>query len=99
MQEVGGSSPPVPTTSSMPDITVTLPDGSSRAVPHGSTALDLARSISPGLAKAAIAAVVDDRLTDLDAPIERDARVRLLTDRDPEALHVYRHSTAHLLAA
>ncbi|MEX2270544.1 MAG: threonine--tRNA ligase [Vicinamibacterales bacterium] len=81
------------------DVTVTLPDGSSRVVPQGSTALDLARGISPGLAKTALAAVVDDRLVDLTHPIDRDARVRLVTPDSPEALHVYRHSTAHLLAA
>jgi len=80
-------------------ITVTLPDGSARELPDGSTAGDLARSISPGLAKAALAAVVDDRLVDLDAPLARDARVRIVTPDSPEALQVYRHSTAHLLAA
>ena len=83
----------------LPDVTLTLPDGSTRQVPAGTTAGDLARSISPGLAKAALAAVVDDRLVDLNAPIERDAQVRIVTDRSPEALALYRHSTAHLLAA
>ena len=97
MQEVGGSSPPVPTNPL--NVTVTLPDGSTRELPQGSTPLDLAASISPGLAKAAIAAVVDDRLTDLVAPLQQDARVRIITDKSPEALHIYRHSTAHLLAA
>ncbi len=83
----------------MPDVTVTLPDGSSRVVPQGSTPEDIARSISPGLAKAALAAVVDDRLVDLTMPLERDAAVRIVTDKSPEALGIYRHSTAHLLAA
>ena len=81
------------------NVTVTLPDGSSRVVPQGSTPEDIARSISPGLAKAALAAVVDDRLVDLTMPLERDATVRIVTDKSPEALGIYRHSTAHLLAA
>ena len=81
------------------NVTVTLPDGSSRVVPKGSTPADLAHDISPGLAKAALAAVVDDRLVDLTYPLEHDATVRLVTDKSPEALPLYRHSTAHLLAA
>ncbi len=80
-------------------ITVTLPDGSTRELPEGSTPGDVAGSISPGLAKAALAAVVDDRLVDLTMPLERDAAVRVVTDKSPEALALYRHSTAHLLAA
>ena len=83
----------------MNEITVTLPDGSSRRVPAGTTPADVAAAISPRLAKAAIAAVVDDRLVDLSHPIGTDARVRVITPDSPEALHVYRHSTAHLLAA
>jgi threonyl-tRNA synthetase len=83
----------------MNEITVTLPDGSSRRVPAGTTPGGIAAEISPRLAKAALAAVVDERLVDLTFPIERDARVRLLTPDSPEALAVYRHSTAHLLAA
>jgi threonyl-tRNA synthetase len=61
--------------------------------------VDVAASISPRLAKAALAAVVDDRLVDLSHPLEADARLRVVTPDSPEALHVYRHSTAHLLAA
>ena len=83
----------------MSEITVTLPDGSSRQVPAGSTPGDIAASISPRLAKAALAAAVDDRLVDLSYPLQRNARVRIVTPESPEALHVYRHSTAHLLAA
>jgi threonyl-tRNA synthetase len=83
----------------MPDVNITLPDGSSRSVPAGTTARDVAAGISPRLAKAAFAAVVDDRLVDLTYPLERDARVRIVTQESPEALHLYRHSTAHLLAA
>src|SRR3954469_20020107 len=83
----------------MSDIAVTLPDGSSRRVPAGSTPADVAAAISPRLAKAAIAAVVDGKPVDLTFPLTADARVEILTDRGPDALHVYRHSTAHLLAA
>jgi threonyl-tRNA synthetase len=83
----------------MNEITVTLPDGSSRRVPAGTTPGDVAAAISPRLAKAALAAAVDDRLVDLTYPIQADARVRIITAESPEGLHVYRHSTAHLLAA
>ena len=83
----------------MNEISVTLPDGDSRRVSAGSTPADVAALISPGLAKAALAAVVDDRLVDLTFPLERDARVRIVTSKSPEALQLQRHSTAHLMAA
>jgi threonyl-tRNA synthetase len=83
----------------MSEIAVTLPDGSVRHVSAGSTPADVAAAISPRLAKAAIAAVVDGRHVDLTYPLNADARVEILTDRGADALHVYRHSTAHLLAA
>ena len=84
---------------SMSEITVTLPDGSNRRVPAGTTPGEIAAGISPRLAKAALAAAVDDRLVDLSFPLQQDARVRIITPESPEGLHVYRHSTAHLLAA
>ncbi len=80
-------------------IHVKLPDGSVKEVAKGATPLDLARSISPRLADAALVAKVDGQLTDLTRPLERDAELRLLTERDAEALEVYRHSSAHLMAA
>ena len=83
----------------MNEISVTLPDGNSRRVSAGATPGDVAALISPGLAKAALAAVVDDRLVDLTFPLERDARVRIVTSKSPEALDLQRHSTAHLMAA
>jgi threonyl-tRNA synthetase len=83
----------------MSEITVTLPDGSSRRVPSGSTVRDVAALVSPGLAKAALAANVDGRLVDLTFPLTADARLAIVTDRSPEALALYRHSTAHLMAA
>jgi len=83
----------------MNQIQVTLPDGSSRSLPSGSPVRDVAAAISPGLARAAFAAVVDEKLVDLAYPLQKDATVRIVTDRSPEALKLYRHSTAHLLAA
>jgi len=83
----------------MSNIEITLPDGSKRPVAAGTSPLEIARSISPRLADAAIVAKVDGELYDLTRPLERDAAVQLLTAKDPESLVVYRHSTAHLLAA
>jgi len=83
----------------MSQVNITLPDGSSRAVPAGSPVRAVAEAISPRLAQAALAGVVNDRLVDLSFPLDADAAVRIVTDRSPEALHLYRHSTAHLLAA
>jgi threonyl-tRNA synthetase len=83
----------------MSQVTVTLPDGSSRQLAAGSPVREVAASISPRLAEAALAAVVDDRLVDLSTPLVADARVRLVTDKSAEALALTRHSTAHLMAA
>jgi threonyl-tRNA synthetase len=83
----------------MSDITVTLPDGSSRVMPAGTTPADIAGSISAGLGRAALAAFVNDRMVDVSYPLTADARVRIVTPSSPEALPLYRHSTAHLLAA
>ena len=80
-------------------IHVKLPDGSVKEVPKGTTALDIAKSIGQRLADAALAAKTNGDLIDLSRPLEKDTELRLLTDRDPEALEVYRHSSAHLLAA
>ena len=83
----------------MTQVTVTLPDGSARHVPAGTPVREVAAAISPRLAKAALAARVGDRLVDLSFPLTEDAPVRILTPDGPEALTLYRHSTAHLLAA
>src|SRR5271156_1522707 len=80
-------------------IQVTLPDGSVRQVPPGTSPLDIAREISPRLADAAIVARVNGQLFDLKRPFETDSSLQLLTTKDTEALEVYRHSTAHLCAA
>jgi threonyl-tRNA synthetase len=83
----------------MSQVTITLPDGSTRVVPAGTPVRDVAAEISPRLAKAALAAEVDGRLVDLSHPLQQDARVRIVTADGPEALPLYRHSMAHLLAA
>ena len=80
-------------------IHVKLPDGSVKEVPKGTTALDIAKSISQGLADAALAAKADGDLIDLTRPLEKDTDLRLLKEKDPESLEVFRHSSAHLLAA
>jgi threonyl-tRNA synthetase len=83
----------------MSEITVTLPDGSQRTVAAGTTPLEIAQSIGSRLADDAVAARVDGNLIDLTRPLTDDINLQLLTSRDPEALEVYRHSTAHLMAA
>src|SRR5437868_14836012 len=89
----------------MPDVAeapstlkITLPDGSSRELPRGTTAYDVANSISPRLADAALAAKVNGKVVDLNRPIEENSEVRILTEKDPESLEVFRHSSAHVLA-
>src|SRR5438270_12129012 len=90
-------------------IKIKLRDGSEKEGPKGTTALDVAKSISPRLASAAIAAKAsplapgepssNGDLVDLTRPLEKDVALRILTDKDPESLHIFRHSSAHLLAA
>ncbi|MBV8982261.1 MAG: threonine--tRNA ligase [Acidimicrobiia bacterium] len=82
----------------MADITVSLPDGSSRSLPEGATAGDLASSIGKGLAKAAVAATVDGREVDLSTPLPDGAAVAVITDTTEEGRYVLRHSTAHVMA-
>ncbi|HSF17332.1 MAG TPA: threonine--tRNA ligase [Vicinamibacteria bacterium] len=80
-------------------IEVRLPDGSVRTFPRGVTAGKIAEDLSPGLARRAVAALVDGESFDLSRAIDRDAEVRILTPADDEALEIFRHSSAHLLAA
>ncbi|MDA8364287.1 MAG: threonine--tRNA ligase [Gammaproteobacteria bacterium] len=77
---------------------VTLPDGSRREYPQPVTVGEMAASIGPGLAKAALAGRVDGRLVDTSFVIDHDATVAVVTGRDSDGLEVIRHSTAHLLA-
>lgn len=79
-------------------ITLTLPDGSQRELPQGSTGADLAASIGSGLAKAAVAVVVNGAETDLNVPLIDGAGVAIVTSNTEEGRHVLRHSTAHVLA-
>ncbi len=83
----------------MTHVTVTLPDGSRRSVPSGTSVRALMADLPARLAKSAVAAVVDGRLVDLSFTLDADAALRLVTPDDPEALDLYRHSTAHLMAA
>ncbi|MCB9825879.1 MAG: threonine--tRNA ligase [Planctomycetes bacterium] len=75
-----------------------LPDGSLRQVPRGTTVAEVAAGIGKGLAKAAVAGVVDGNVVETARPIQGDASLRILTAKDKEALDVLRHSAAHLLA-
>ena len=77
---------------------VTLPDGNGLDLPDGASGLDAAAAVGPRLAKAAVAVEVDGEVRDLRLPLHDGESVRILTDRDPEALAVLRHSTAHVLA-
>src|ERR1051326_1051940 len=83
----------------MNNLQVTLPDGSVQQVPAGTRPIDVAKSISPRLADDAIVARINGQLWDLNRALESDAKLEILTTKNPEALEVYRHSTAHLLAA
>src|SRR4030088_3521590 len=89
----------------MEQIHITLPDGSVKDVPKGTTPADVARSISPRLAEAALVARVASpndgagELVDLRRPLDHDVKLQILTEKDPDALFVFRHSAAQLLAA
>ncbi len=79
-------------------ISIQLPDGSTRSFERPVSVAEVAAAIGPGLARAALAGRVDDRLVDTAHVIDRDARVAIVTDKDSDGLEVLRHSTAHLLA-
>jgi threonyl-tRNA synthetase len=81
-----------------PTITIKLPDGSTRELPAGATAADLAASIGRRLAKAALVAVVDGHEVDLSTPLADGSTVSIVTADSPEGRYVLRHSTAHLMA-
>ena len=80
------------------DITLTLPDGSTRSYPAGITGLQVAGSIGAGLAKAALAIVVDGEQRDLTRSIEADAAISIITGTSEEGLEILRHDCAHLMA-
>ena len=79
-------------------LAVSLPDGSKREFAAPVTVADVAQSIGSGLAKAALAGIVDGRLVDLSFTLDHDVQLAIVTDKSPEALDIVRHSTAHLLA-
>ncbi len=79
-------------------ISVTFPDGASRAYEPGVSGLDIAKSISPSLAKRTVAMALDGQLVDLADPIDRDARIEFVSREDPRALELIRHDAAHVLA-
>ena len=96
----------------MEQVQITLPDGSTQEVPKGTTPADIARKISPRLADAALVARIvatngkplpnapdQGELIDLRRPLEENVKLQILTEKDPDALYVFRHSAAHLLAA
>ena len=83
----------------MSTISVTLPDGSRQEHPAGVRPIDIARKIGSRLADEAVVARVNGSLYDLTRPLESDVTLEILTTKNPEALEVYRHSTAHLMAA
>ena len=83
----------------MSTIQLTFPDGTVKEFPQGITALEVAKSIGPRLASDALVAKVDGRLVDLSSPIESSSPIQFVTPSSPEGPEVYRHSSAHLLAA
>ena len=79
-------------------VTLTFPDGARREFPKGTTGLDIAKGISPSLAKRTVAMALDGVVADLSDPIERDAKIEFLNREDPRALELIRHDAAHVLA-
>jgi threonyl-tRNA synthetase len=79
-------------------VALTFPDGARRDYPAGSTGLDIAKGISPSLAKRTVAMALDGTVADLADPIGRDAKIEFLTRDDPRALELVRHDCAHVLA-
>ncbi|MBM3367959.1 MAG: TGS domain-containing protein, partial [Betaproteobacteria bacterium] len=98
MVGVVGSSPIAPTNSLASSVNITLPDGTEKAFPGPVTVAEVALSIGPGLAKAALAGKVDGKLVDTSFRIESDAELAVITPKSPEGLEILRHSTSHLMA-
>src|SRR5437764_177298 len=81
-----------------PMVALTFPDGARRDYPDNITGLDIAKGISPSLAKRTVAMALDGALADLSDPIEKDARIEFVSREDPRALELIRHDAAHVLA-
>ena len=79
-------------------VALTFPDGARREYPPNTTGLDIAKGISPSLAKRTVAMALDSVLADLADPIDRDARIEFISREDPRALELIRHDAAHVLA-
>src|ERR1700754_2754372 len=79
-------------------VTLTFPDGARREFPQGTTGLDIAKGISPSLAKRTVAMALDGTVADLSDPIERNAKIEFISREDPRALELIRHDAAHVLA-
>ena len=79
-------------------INITFPDGNIKAFENPVSGLDVAKSISDGLARNCVAMKLDDDLVDLDATIDHDAKIKLITSKDPEGLEILRHTAAHVMA-
>src|SRR6476620_1668417 len=79
-------------------VALTFPDGARRDFPTGITGLDIAKGISPSLAKRTVAMALDGALADLADPVERDAKIEFISREDPRALELIRHDAAHVLA-
>ena len=79
-------------------INITFPDGNIKAFENPVSGLDVAKSISDGLARNCVAMKLDDDLVDLNATIDHDAKIKLITSKDPEGLEILRHTAAHVMA-
>src|SRR5438874_4764826 len=79
-------------------VALTFPDGARREYPQGTTGLDIAKGISPSLAKRTVAMALDGTVADLADPIEKDAKIEFISREDPRALELIRHDTAHVMA-
>jgi threonyl-tRNA synthetase len=80
------------------NVKITLPDGKALTFPRGVTGAQIAASIGPGLAKAALAVEADGQILDIFRPLEKDVQLKIITRKDPEALELIRHDAAHVLA-
>ncbi|MBI2607996.1 MAG: threonine--tRNA ligase [Deltaproteobacteria bacterium] len=80
------------------NITIQLPDGSQKKYPQGVTAGDIVKNIGAGLAKAAVGALVNNEIRDLQTPIQKDSKIRILKEKDKETLDILRHSATHIMA-
>src|SRR5512132_695003 len=79
-------------------VALTFPDGARREYPQGTTGLDIAKGISPSLAKRTVAMALDGTVADLADPIEKDSKIEFISREDPRALELIRHDAAHVMA-